>query len=184
MAEKEIERIIKLLEDEAVHMIEEKARHKSSDLEQYFSGREAGILLAMAHLKKRKDEQQDNKKKGEIMEIEKLYDILRDSDHTYHAAAVEYVYKNHQYSLDMESIRFKGYHDGNQCICWVNVDDIDTFDISDISKEKEEAAEIDWISGDDTDISKEIEAADLIQKTDFLTWADDLWRQYIETGVI
>ena len=55
MAEKEIERIIKLLEDEAVHDMKEKCRHQGSNLEQYFSGREAGILLALDHLKIGKD---------------------------------------------------------------------------------------------------------------------------------
>ena len=87
--------------------------------------------------------------KEDFRDIERLYEMLCDSDHTYHVAAVEYVYKNHQYSLDMESIRFKGYHDGFYCICWVNV-----------------------------------AAAEIIRKTDFLTWADDLWRHYIETGVV
>ena len=95
----------------------------------------------------------------DLREIEKLYDILRDSDHVYHAAAVEYVYKTRQYVVNMgKEICFNGYQDGDKCICWVNVDDID--------------------------ISREIELAELIKKTDFLTWADDLWRQYIETGMI
>ena len=96
--------------------------------------------------------------KEDLRVIEKLYQILCDSDHPYHAAGIEYAYKNHRYSLVMETISFKGYHDGSQCICWINVGD--------------------------SDISREIELAELIQKTDFLTWADDLWRQYIETGMI
>ena len=96
----------------------------------------------------------------DLREIEKLYDILRDSDHVYHAAAVEYVYKTRQYIVNMgPEICFNGYHDhdGNQCICWINV------------------------TGD---ISKEIEAAELIRQVDFLKWADEKWRQYIEIGMV
>jgi hypothetical protein len=53
VAKKEIERVIKLLEAEAVHMVEAQSRHEgSSRLKHYFSGREAGILLALDHLKK------------------------------------------------------------------------------------------------------------------------------------
>ena len=94
----------------------------------------------------------------DLREIEKLYQILCDGDHAYHAAGIEYAYKNHQYSLDMETISFKGYHDGSQCICWINVGD--------------------------SDISREIELAELIRQVDFLKWADEKWRQYIEIGMV
>ena len=44
--------IIELLEAEAKNLIVEKARHQGSSLEKYYSGREAGILFALDHLKK------------------------------------------------------------------------------------------------------------------------------------
>ena len=94
----------------------------------------------------------------DLREIESLYEVLCDGDHAYHADAVEYLYKTRQYVVNMgPEICFNGYHDGNQCICWINV------------------------TGD---ISKEIEAAELIRRMDFLKWAQDKWRQYIEIGMV
>ena len=53
MLEKEIERVIKLLEAEAARMFDVESRHEgSSRLEHYYSGRRAGVLLALDHLKK------------------------------------------------------------------------------------------------------------------------------------
>jgi hypothetical protein len=47
--------IIDILEAEAKRMITEKTRYQGRDLEHYFSGREAGILFALDHLKNLKD---------------------------------------------------------------------------------------------------------------------------------
>lgn len=48
--------IIDILEAETKRrMIAEKTRHQGSDLEHYFSGREAGILFALDYLKNIKD---------------------------------------------------------------------------------------------------------------------------------
>jgi hypothetical protein len=52
MSTKTISATIERLEDEAKHMIVEKSRQQESGLEHYFSGREAGILFALDHLKK------------------------------------------------------------------------------------------------------------------------------------
>ncbi len=45
------EHVIDILDIEAKSTVAEKTRHRGTDLEHYFNGREAGILFALDHIK-------------------------------------------------------------------------------------------------------------------------------------
>ncbi len=49
------EHAIDILDAEAKRTVAEKSRHRGTDLEHYFNGREAGILFALEHLKHLKE---------------------------------------------------------------------------------------------------------------------------------